>query len=298
MDTKQLECFITLAQTLNFTASAKLLKISQSSLSRLILSLEEELDSQLFYRNNRSVELTSAGMVFLKEADQIMMHYNKGLVELKKSKTGMVGNLKIGFLRDTLDQDIPNIVNNFHNNFPFINIEFFEYSVAGMIEALRKDLVDIAFTVFMDVPLAADISWRTTSKNELYIAMHENHPLSGRNSLEMSELSNDSFVMMDRNDSTAIFNQATRFCNQNGFSPNIVAYANNISSLLLLAGCGIGISILPLRFKIMASPAIRFVKLQNVEYSTDAIVAWKTSNNNSCLSHFVNEIETYLKKLK
>ena len=60
----QLECFMILAQRLNFTQAAEELFMAQPALSRLISALEQELDIQLFYRNSRSVTLTPAGTAF------------------------------------------------------------------------------------------------------------------------------------------------------------------------------------------------------------------------------------------
>ena len=60
----QLECFMILAQRLNFTQAAEELFMAQPALSRLISALEQELDIQLFYRNSRSVTLTPAGAPF------------------------------------------------------------------------------------------------------------------------------------------------------------------------------------------------------------------------------------------
>ena len=63
MTLNQLECFMVLAQRLNFTQAADDLFMAQPALSRLISALEKELDLQLFYRNSRSVALTPAGTV-------------------------------------------------------------------------------------------------------------------------------------------------------------------------------------------------------------------------------------------
>lgn len=75
----QLECFMVLAQRLNFTQAADDLFMAQPALSRLISALEKELDLQLFYRNSRSVALTPAGTVFFKKCPKILDEY-RGMV--------------------------------------------------------------------------------------------------------------------------------------------------------------------------------------------------------------------------
>lgn len=65
MELRQLKSFIHLAETLNFSTTAKELFITQSTLSHQILQLEGELGQPLFYRNSHEVTLTEAGQTLL-----------------------------------------------------------------------------------------------------------------------------------------------------------------------------------------------------------------------------------------
>ena len=58
MNTTQIKCFLALAETLNYTRAAARLYLSQPGLSRQINSIEQELNTQLFIRNQRNVRLT------------------------------------------------------------------------------------------------------------------------------------------------------------------------------------------------------------------------------------------------
>ena len=66
MTTQQIKYFLSLATELHFWKAAEKLFISQSTLSRQIQSLEEEIGYQLFKRDKRNVKLTDAG-IFLKD---------------------------------------------------------------------------------------------------------------------------------------------------------------------------------------------------------------------------------------
>src|SRR5262249_60269980 len=68
MELRQLEHFLAVAQEGHFTRAASRCRMSQSALSASIRSLERELDSRLFVRTTRKVELTEAGRVLLEEA--------------------------------------------------------------------------------------------------------------------------------------------------------------------------------------------------------------------------------------
>ena len=79
MNMQQLECFATLAKTLNYAKTAEQLSLSQPAVSRQIQSLETELNAKLFNRTTRSVSLTSVGFQFLDDAQQMLSLYYHSL---------------------------------------------------------------------------------------------------------------------------------------------------------------------------------------------------------------------------
>ena len=72
MNTMQLECFMAVVHTLNFSKAAESVRITQPAVSHQIRTLEEELGVQLFSRTNKSVTLTRAGMQFIGDAVSIL----------------------------------------------------------------------------------------------------------------------------------------------------------------------------------------------------------------------------------
>ena len=60
MELRQLKYFIKVAETLNFSAAAKELFVTQSAIAQQIMHLEQELEPPLFERNSRQVLLTEA----------------------------------------------------------------------------------------------------------------------------------------------------------------------------------------------------------------------------------------------
>ena len=72
MNTFQLSCFLAVANTLNFARAAEQLNITQPAVTHQIRSLETELNTKLFRRTTRIVELTSAGILFQDDARNIL----------------------------------------------------------------------------------------------------------------------------------------------------------------------------------------------------------------------------------
>ncbi len=72
MELRQLKYFVKVAELLSFSKAAKVLYITQSTLSQQIKQLEDELDMALLYRNNHKVSLTEAGEAFLEGAKKTL----------------------------------------------------------------------------------------------------------------------------------------------------------------------------------------------------------------------------------
>ena len=72
MNTVQLECFLAVAEYLNFSKAADFLKITQPAVSHQITSLEDELGTRLFVRTSKNVNLTEAGLMFMEDASSIL----------------------------------------------------------------------------------------------------------------------------------------------------------------------------------------------------------------------------------
>ncbi|MGO3033462.1 MAG: LysR family transcriptional regulator, partial [Microbacterium gubbeenense] len=91
----QLECFIAVAEELHFGAAASRLKMTQPPLSRQIQQLERELETQLFSRTSRRVELTQAGRALLPSARRLIDLAAKAVADVKSGGKGAAGPLTI-----------------------------------------------------------------------------------------------------------------------------------------------------------------------------------------------------------
>ena len=98
MNTKQLEYFISVAESLSFTKTAEKFYISQTAVTQQIKALEEQIQVILFTRSKRHVELTPAGKVFLSEARTIVKNINDAIIKTQQFANGFFGTLNIGVL--------------------------------------------------------------------------------------------------------------------------------------------------------------------------------------------------------
>jgi DNA-binding transcriptional LysR family regulator len=96
LNTTQLECFMEVANFLNFSRAAEHLRITQPAVSHQINTLEDELGVKLFHRTSKSVRLTQEGYVFLHYAGEILKISDLSKARMKESQMEAPSRLVIG----------------------------------------------------------------------------------------------------------------------------------------------------------------------------------------------------------
>ncbi len=143
MELRQLKYFATVAETLNFSAAAKSLCITQSTLSQQIKQLEEELDVQLFERSVRHVALTEAGEGFLPSAKNALYDAEVGVQRLNDLKKIRTGVLRIG-VSYMFNSILAETVLQFTARYPKVQIKVFYGTVLQLKEMLVEGVIDFA----------------------------------------------------------------------------------------------------------------------------------------------------------
>ena len=93
-----IRCFLAVAETLSFTEAAKIMYMTQQSVSKYIAKMEEDLGFQLFLRTHHYVMLTRAGENFYRFFSQMRDGYGRVLEETKQYYNNMYNSLHIGYL--------------------------------------------------------------------------------------------------------------------------------------------------------------------------------------------------------
>lgn len=96
MNTTQLECFLAVADCLNFSKAAEHLRLTQPAVSHQIKSLEDDLEVELFKRSSKSVRLTQEGHMFLQYAGDILKLSGLSKAQVKQCSRERPSFLSIG----------------------------------------------------------------------------------------------------------------------------------------------------------------------------------------------------------
>ena len=285
----QIEYFIAVARYLNFTEAAKSLYVSQPSLSKQIAILEDEIGIQLFFRTKRDVRLTAAGMVLLKEMGGVIEQIENAIEKSKKPDLGENSTVTIGCL-DAMDMRtfLPRIIKKFKEKYPNVNLILERHSFKVLREKLINKTLDVIFTLSFELDDSLGILSDVVHKGNGYIVIDKSNPLANRNDLTLSDIKDENFVIISRDESPKGFDSIISLCRKNGFTPKIVKQLPNIESLLLCVESGIGIALLDSNIRMHNSDNIKGFKIE--DNFIEVIMAWKKENMNTAIPLFTNSV--------
>lgn len=190
MKISQLQYFTTLAELQNMSRASELLHMSQSSLSKNISAVEDELGVALFDRNGKHISLNSAGQRFLDCCHHILHEYESAVDEITAMATGNTTRIKIGACGN-ISRLIP-CLTSFKKLHPEV-----EYDINSDIE--REDNIDINefdVLVYPSEPKFSRFNGYPLFDEKYYLAVSSNNPLRNNGAISVKSLRDQDVVFM------------------------------------------------------------------------------------------------------
>lgn len=269
-----------------------MLYTSQPSVSKQISILEKQIGTDLFYRTKRSVHLTPAGEILLKELSGINEHIDYAIKAAKESSLCQYSTINIGCL-DALDTGIflRQFVNKFKCEHKNINLNFERHSFKVLREKLLNGSLDLIFTLSFEIDNTQGLKYKTLFKTHGSIVMSKDDPLAERDHVTVADLKDRDFIMISREESPNGFDGVVGLCKKFGFSPNIVKQLPNIESILLCVEAGMGVTILDSTIRLHNADNFKLYSIE--EDHLDMFMAWKRENIKPSMLAFVDELYSY-----
>jgi LysR family transcriptional regulator, benzoate and cis,cis-muconate-responsive activator of ben and cat genes len=256
---RRLSYFIGVAEQGGMRAAAKALHVSQPPLSRQIQLLEDELGVELFVRGSGGSMLTQAGQRFYAHAKRIEALTTQAAEEARMVSSGLVGRLDIGIFGSAVFSTIPRIVQTFRAEYPDVRVVLHNLDRESQLKGLREHHLDAGFNWFF--PGDAEIARLPMLKEDLVVAVFENHPLAGSKSVELGQLRDEAFVLFPRVGSPNFADHVIHMCRQSGFELAKTEIVDDVVTAIALVSCGFGICIAVASASALMAPGVRFIPL-------------------------------------
>ena len=244
MDITSLKEFLALAETQNFWEASELLFMNESTLSKHIKKLENELQILLFDRNTRKVSLTAYGELLIPYAREIIKQDQYFHEELDKRLQTESERLVLGVIPSMVQYHITDILVDFKKKYPQFSIQILEGDTTVLLEALIHHRCSLAFLRDSQLHPIDDTIFDKMlyTKDRLCMLFPSEHKKASQESVSLDELSHEDFVVL--NSGTLLNQLFTALCRASGFTPHIALECRRMDSIFDLVAQNMGISLL------------------------------------------------------
>jgi DNA-binding transcriptional LysR family regulator len=279
MDIRHLEYFVEVARQKSFSKAAGITHVSQSAISKMIKDLEAELGTALFNRTSKYVQLTDAGIIFLNQAQQIVVMFNNLTTEFENEIKMEKGKIFIGLPPITSSTIFAELLGEFKKKYPQIDISLSEYGSKKVALATQDGTLDIG--IICTLPDNQYFESLSFTNDPLFVIVSPQNPISQLPTIELASLANESFVLYSEDFS--LHDEIINQCKAAGFQPNIVFETSQRELMTQIVAANLGIAFLPSAVCKELDPSrILSVPLTKPQIIHRMSIIWKKGR---CLSH-------------
>lgn len=197
MELRVLKYFLAVAREENITKAAALLHLTQPTLSRQLMQLEEELGVQLFRRSRYHIELTEDGMLLRRRAQELVDLAEKTTREFTMRETELMGEIAIGAGETRSMSFLSRAMVSFRERYPKVTFRIFSANADDVKERLDTGLLDMGLlTEPVDVGRYAFC--RMKERDRWGVLVRLDSPLAGLDSVTPDDLEQVPLIISGR----------------------------------------------------------------------------------------------------
>lgn len=244
MTDKQLEYLLKIASEGNISKAAEKLFVSQSSLSQMLAHTEKELGVKIFDRSRTPLVPTYSGELFLSSAQKVLEIKRDLLIQYQEIEDNTSGQLHIGMAPSRSWLFVPNIIPDYMERFPNVELVFTEGFQDSLNPMLLDGKIDLILTVIP--PNTPDIISVPIFTEQMFMIVPRAYALPKRDAgekLELSAFQNIPFVFLRPHHD--LRNITNKILSDGGFAPRVLLETDSMDVCLRLTATNLCATILP-----------------------------------------------------
>ena len=260
------EILLQVCESGSISKAAQELNYTQSAVSQAVRSFEKEIGAPLFRRSRHGMELLpdteeilQALQIICREEDHIR-RAARGLTSLDQ------GEIRVGTIQSISYHWLPDLLKAFSRNYPNIHFELTVDGFNSLKEKIQANQLDCIFVSRYSVP---GLPFLALDEDELMLAMPEDHPLSRKTAVSLSDLDGEDFILS----SDGLDYEAGQILGSSHIRPRIRYQLNEDFATLKMVEQGFGVTILP-RLLLTGAPFAVCARPFRERYFRTLGVAW------------------------
>ena len=289
MNTIQLECFISVAEHLNFSRASEELKITQPAVSHQIRALENELGVTLFNRTSKSVTLTEEGIMFLPDAQLILKTALSARERLGRHEhffsfeVGCHNYLELNLL--------PPVFRRLTEEYPLLRPGIRLVPFPSLLGLVENKQLHAAFGI-KEEQNKSSLFFRELYSAPVACVCSPDYPLAKYETLRKKQLKGNIIVCSPRQITNSIFSLQNSLLVK--LPPEQRYFSESIESAYTLAKAGIGYTLGP-DIALSRDPALRYIPITDLPKLSFGVY-YRYDNDHPVLKRFLALCSEALRK--
>jgi DNA-binding transcriptional LysR family regulator len=282
---RHLRYFVAVAEELNFSRAARRLRMAQPPLSVAIRQLETELGTELFQRSSREVTLTEAGRVLLDGARRTLEEADRAVTAARRAGAGELGSLRVGFSWSARFETLPAIGRALRQQHPDVELLTEEMWNARMTPALRAGTIDVAISLCAEI--SPELAYEQLQAEPVIALLAAGHPLAGEQSVALSSLAEEEFVLFPRELAPRLYDTLVGLCRRAGFEPTPRKESFHTDWELRVLADVPGVTLVPQSVARFLPRGVVAVPVSEPSARLDTSVVWRPDDNSPTVAAFL-----------
>lgn len=243
MEMSKYDIFIQVIQNGSLSKTAKKIGYTQSGISHIISSIEQELGCSLLMRSRAGIMLTPEGETLLPYIHSISKSYSN-MMECANHLRGLEsGTVRISTTQSICTQILPKAISEFRSQYPQVQFKITTGGYSEITQTVLDGTSDFGFICTNDSP---DISKLDScyvlpfTREKMVVIIPQTHPIANESFFPVERLHNEQYIMIVDGDS-----ETHPIFHQHNITPDILFYMRDAYSIMAMVEAGIGISIIP-----------------------------------------------------
>lgn len=290
MDIQFLREFLDLSYTLNYAQTAKRVFISQSTLSKHIIHLEQELGQKLFERNKQQVLLTPFGLEAKNYAKQIIEEYDRLLNYSHKTSSQGIRSIKLGiFPSPRIRRVCSAAIKVYSADYPDVRVTPEILEINDLEKAFSDGMIDVCVTLRkQDSFIPHNCLFRKMDSVYLCAGVNMRHPLAEKKSVSFRDLLTYPLILPDRQKFSFYAATIEDLIKETSCEPDVVSYYSRMEDSIALAEAGFGVAIWLSELQTANNKTLRIIPINDVKETFEIGVLFRRDQNDPALMTFIN----------
>ena len=242
MTITQLKYVLAVAEYQNFTIASEHCFVTQPTLSMQIQKLEDELETKIFNRNKKPIQLTEIGKKIIDQAKIIVDESNRisDIVDQQKGFIG--GDFKLGIIPTVMPTLLPLFLKSFIKKYPKVNLKIEELTTEEIVKKLSEGHIDVAIAA---TPLENENIKERVLYYEPFVGfVPSEHRLFNNTTIDVDDLNIDDILLLEDGHcfKENVINLCSTFGNKN---QHFQLHSGSFDTLIKLSKEGLGMTLLP-----------------------------------------------------